>query len=172
MSILDNKESWINKFREGWLAKLQKTGTFYWKAYIFTQNQTPVEGSAIDLKSSRLMFISSAGGFLSDSQQPFDAGNPLGDYTIRKFPSSTHFENLTYAHEHYDHTAVDADPQVLLPLEHLREMVIEGEIGGLTSVVSFMGYQPDVSRLLGETIPAILKIALKEQADAALLVPS
>jgi len=51
-------------------------------------------------------------------------------------------------------------------------MVIEGEIGGLTSVVSSMGYQPDVSRLLGETIPAILKIALKEQADAALLVPS
>ena len=172
MSILDNKESWVNKFREGWLAKLQKTGTFYWKAYIFTKNQIPVEGRGIDLKSSRLMFISSAGGYLSDSQQPFDAGNPLGDYTIRKFPSSTPFENLSYAHEHYDHTAVDADPQVLLPLDHLSEMVIEGEIGELTSVVSFMGYQPDVSRLLDETIPAILKNAREDQVDAALLVPS
>jgi len=60
----------------------------------------------------------------------------------------------------------------LLPLGHLREMVTENRIGSLTSVVSFMGYQPDISRLLDETIPAILKIARSEHADAALLVPS
>jgi D-proline reductase (dithiol) PrdB len=172
MSILENKESWAKKFSEGWLAKLRKTGTFYWNAYIFPENTTPVSGPGIDLKSSRLMLISSTGGYLFDSQQPFDASNPLGDYTVRKFPSSTPYENLAYAHEHYDHTAVNADPQVLLPLGHLREMVAENRIGSLTSVVSFMGYQPDISRLLDETIPAILKIIRDEQADAALLVPS
>ncbi len=172
MSILENKESWAKVFQEGWLAKLQKTGNFYWKTYVFSENQTSVAGAGIDLKSSRLMFISSAGGYLPDSQQPFDASNPLGDYTVRKFPPSTPFENLKYAHDHYDHTAVNDDPQVLLPLVHLREMVTEGRIGTMTSVVSFMGYQPDVSQLLDETIPAILKIVRDEQADAALLVPS
>jgi len=54
----------------------------------------------------------------------------------------------------------------------LRRMVTENRIGSLTSVVSFMGYQPDISRLLDETIPAILEIARDEHADAALLVPS
>jgi len=172
MTILENKESWAKNFREGWLAKLKTTGNFYWKTYIFPENQTPVTGSGLVLKSSRLMLISSAGAYLSDSQKPFDASDPLGDYTVRTFPSSTHLENLSYAHEHYDHTAVNDDPQVLLPLGHLREMVTENRIGSLTSVVSFMGYQPDISRLLDETIPAILKIARSEHADAALLVPS
>ena len=172
MSILENKESWVKNFQEGWLAKLQKTGNFYWKTYVFPENQTPVAGPGLDLKSSRLMLISSAGGYLTDSQEPFNASNPLGDYTVQKFPLSTPFENLAYAHEHYDHTAVNDDPQVLLPLGHLREMVTENRIGSLTSVVSFMGYQPDISRLLDETIPAILEIARDEHADAALLVPS
>jgi len=172
MSILENNESWAKKFRDGWLTKLQKTGTFYWNAYIFPNNQIPVAGKGIDLKSSRLMLISSAGGYVTDSQQPFDASNPLGDYTVRKFPSSIAFEDLSYAHEHYDHTAVNADPQVLLPLRHLHEMVKEGKIGELTSVISFMGYQPDISRLLDETIPAILGFAREEQVDAALFVPS
>ena len=107
-----------------------------------------------------------------NEQQPFDASNPVGDYTIRVFPPDTPFDHLAYAHEHYDHTAINTDPQVLLPLGHLREMVVNGKIGALTSVVSFMGYQPDVSRLLDETIPAILQVAKEEQVTAALLVPS
>ncbi len=171
-SILENKGAWAEAFQRGWLAKFEKTGRFYWDSYVRPKNQTPVVGPAVDLKSSRLMFISSAGGYLPDSQQPFDAGNPLGDYTVRLFAADTPFEKLAYAHEHYDHTAVDADPQVLLPLGHLQEMVADGKIGALTSVVSFMGYQPDVSRLLSETIPAILEIARTEKAQGALLVPA
>lgn len=171
MSILENDSSWTTTFREGWLARFQQTGKFYWDAYVRPKNQTPIAGAGVDLKSSRLMFISSAGGYLPDSQQPFDAGNPLGDYTVRVFPADTPFEKLAYAHEHYDHAAVDADPQALMPLGHLRQMAAEGRIGSLTSVVSFMGYQPDVSRLLDETFPAILKIAQEENAQAALLVP-
>lgn len=172
MSILDNDSSWSTEFRQGWLARFQQTGKFYWDAYVRPKNQTAISGTGIDLKSSRLMFISSAGTYLSDSQQPFDAGNPLGDYTVRVFAADTPFEKLAYAHEHYDHTAINADPQVLLPLGHLHEMVAKGEIGSLTAVVSFMGYQPDVSRLLSETIPAILEVARAEKAQGALLVPA
>lgn len=172
MSILDDDYAWSATFQSGWLARFQQTGKLYWDAYVRPRNQTAIAGPGVDLKSSRLMVVSSAGGYLPDSQQPFDAGNPLGDYTVRVFAPDTPFEKLAYAHEHYDHTAVNADPQVLLPLGHLQAMVTQGEIGALTSVVSFMGYQPDVARLLEETIPAILKIAREEAADAALLVPS
>jgi hypothetical protein len=37
--------------------------------------------------------------------------------------------------------------------------------------VSFAGYQPDATAVLLMTIPEILRLAEKEQADAALLVP-
>lgn len=172
MSILDDHDSWNDNFHKGFLARFRETGQFYWDAYVRPKNQSAIAGPALDLKSSRLMFISSAGGYLPESQQPFDAGNPLGDYTLRVFAADTPFERIAYAHEHYDHAAVNADPQVLLPLAHLQEMVAAGKIGALTAVVSFMGYQPDVSRLLNETIPAILEIARAEKAQGALLVPA
>ncbi|MBN1665905.1 MAG: hypothetical protein JW862_02415 [Anaerolineales bacterium] len=172
MRILDDDQNWIKTFRSGWLAHYHQTGTFNWDIYERPRNHTKISGAGIDLPGSRLMLISSAGAYLADSQPPFDAGHPLGDYTVRVFPPDTPFEKLAYAHEHYDHTAVEADPQVLLPLGHLREMVSAGEIGALTGVVSFMGYQPDVSCLLDETIPAISSIAQAEAADAALLVPA
>ena len=85
----------------------------------------------------------------------------------------TPFERIAFAHEHYDHTAVTTDPQVLLPLQHLQDMVAESKIGSLTgSVVSFSGYQPDVSRILDELIPLILTAVHAQDARGALLVPA
>lgn len=86
---------------------------------------------------------------------------------------ATPLSEIAYAHDHYDYTAVNADPQVLLPLGHLAEMVAEVRLGGLTpNVISFRGYQPDVGRVLDELIPAIRAAVRAEGADAALLVPS
>lgn len=61
------------------------------------------------------MLISSAGGYLKNEQEPFDAANDLGDYTIRTFPSTTQPEQIAFAHEHYDQR-LKSDQQVLLPL--------------------------------------------------------
>jgi hypothetical protein len=157
MEIHENHDLWAKTFQEGWLAHLRLNGSFYWNAYVRPRNQTAISGPGIDLVSSRLMLISSAGGYVQGAQSPFDASNPLGDYTIRVFSPETPFDKLAYAHEHYDHAEVNADPQVLLPLRRLGDMVREGAIGALTSVVSFMGYQPDISRVLDETIPAVLQ---------------
>jgi hypothetical protein len=82
------------------------------------------------------VLISSAGSYLPATQAPFDAVNPQGNYTIRTFPVETTLTDIAYAHEHYDHTAVDADLQVLLPLGHLAELVAGGKSGGLMSNVS------------------------------------
>ena len=172
MEIHENHDAWVKTFQERWLAEFQKTGMCDWSIYERPRNHTPVPGKGIDLAFSRLMLISSAGAYLAGKQAPFDAANLLGDYTIRVFSPETPFDRLAYAHEHYDHSAVNADPQVLLPLGHLGAMAAEGKVGELTAVVSFMGYQPDVSRVLDETIRAILQVARDENADAALLVPA
>lgn len=173
MEIIENPKEWVKSFQEGWLAKIKKTGKFDWRQYISPKNSNAPAGKKVDLSKSRLMLISTAGGYLHDSQKPFKASNPFGDYSIRLFPSDTPFEALSYAHDHYDHQYVDADPQVLLPLRHLGDMVSEGIIGEMApDVVSFSGYQPNVIRVVKELIPAILEVALRDQVNAVLLVPA
>ena len=173
MDIFENRSSWYENFQSGWLAHYKATGETNWKLYEHPRNTTAPGLPGIDLSQSRLLLISSAGGYLPASQERYDDENDLGDYSIRLIPSTTTLEDVAFAHTHYDHTMVDADPQVLLPLRHLEDMVGEGIIGELTSnIISFMGYLPDVTRLLDETIPAMIAAASAERADAALLVPA
>ncbi len=173
MEILERPDEWRATFEAGWLAHFRQTGEIDWKRYNRPRNTAAPRGRAVNLAVSRLILISSAGGYLRQDQQAFDAENDLGDYTIRLFPSNTDFAEIAFAHTHYDHAAVDADPQVLLPLRHLEDLVAEGRIGAQTAnIISFMGYQPDVSRVLNEMIPAIIAAARAERADAALLVPA
>jgi hypothetical protein len=173
MEIVENLAQWQRDYEQGWLAHFKETGQLDWGRYVRPNNKQAPAGPGVDLSRSRLALISSAGAYLRDSQAPFDAPDPLGDYTLRLFPSDTPFEALAYAHDHYDHTAVLDDPQVLLPLGHLAELVHEGVIGELApSVISFSGYQPDVTRVVNELIPALLEAAKREQVSAALLIPA
>jgi hypothetical protein len=173
MQILENYDEWQAAFRQGWLARYQQTGDCDWSLYCRPQNQTAPGGPGIDLARSRLMLVTTSGAYLPGLQEPFDAASKLGDYSIRRWPSSTPLEALDYAHEHYDQAAVREDPQVLLPLRHLAAMVEEGRIGELApSVVSFMGYQPDVCRVVDEMIPEIVAAAQAEEVQAVLLVPA
>ena len=172
MDILENRDAWEATFRAGWLAHFESTGKIDWSLYNRPNNKTAPAGDPVDLSQSRLMLVSSAGGYLRDEQEPFDAPHPLGDYSIRTFSAETPFEAIAYAHTHYNHDAVNADPQVLMPLQHLAQLVDEGVIGELAPVANFMGYQPDISRVVDETAPAIVEFAKAEQVRAALLVPA
>jgi len=165
--------AWTEHFEKGWLKNFVDTKSIDWKLYKYIKNEAAPSGAGIDLSKARILLVSSAGAYLPDQDKPFFAANLMGDYTIRTFPTNTPPSNLEYAHDHYDQTAVREDHQVLLPLDHLRDMVDRKILGGLSdTVVSFMGYQPFVGRVLKKTFPAILKIAREERVDAVLLVPS
>jgi D-proline reductase (dithiol) PrdB len=173
MDILENKDQWLANFQAGWLAHFNQTGECNWDIYNRPKNSQEVTGPGIDLSKSRLILITSAGSYLSASQEPYDAEDLLGDYSIRTYPANTPFADLAFAHTHYDHSGVDEDPQVLVPLRQLEDMASEGLIGEIApTVISFHGYAPNAARFVDETIPAMLEVALQEQAQAALLVPA
>jgi len=173
MDILENKAQWQADYRSNFLEHYHRTGTLDWKLYPHPRNRQAPPGPGVDLSAGRLMLISSAGGYLTGGQQPFDAAHLLGDYTLRLIPRATTPEALVFSHDHYDHAAVDRDPQVLMPLGHLEDLTREGLIGDLSpSAVSFMGYQPDVARVVDKVIPPILEIAAAERINAALLIPT
>ncbi len=173
MEILENKQVWLEHYQQNWLKKYQETGETDWKIYERPRNDEAPSGNGIDLADSKLLLISSAGAYLKESQQPYDAADDLGDYTMRTFPQSTPFEALAYSHDHYDHKHVDADPQVLLPLRHLEDMVAEGIIGALADeVLSLMGYLPNAAQLVDDLIPQLVAKAKQLGVRGALLVPA
>lgn len=173
MEILEHEKEWAQHYQQSVLEPYQQTGQFSFKNYQYARNQLAPTGPGVDLSSARLLFISSSGAFLPEGQAPFDAENPLGDYAIRQMPVETPLAELDFAHAHYDQSAVREDPQTLLPHAFLQAKVAKGEIGALApNWVSFMGYQPDLARVVHETIPAILSIAAAEKAHAAVLVPA
>lgn len=173
MSIIDNREQWLADFQAGWLKTYLETGELDWQAYNLPKNETTVSGPAVDLSKSKLVLITTGGFYVAGEQEPMDEPDMHGRYDIRLLPADMAPEAYSISHNHYNHAAVNEDRQVLLPTSHLAEMVEAGQIGEMAPyIISFMGYQPDVTRVVDETIPAVLAACQEMEVTAALLVPA
>ena len=64
MEIVEQRDQWEATYRSNWLAHFEQTGQIKWSLYNRPNNKQAPAGPAIDLASSRIMFISSAGGYL------------------------------------------------------------------------------------------------------------
>lgn len=173
MSVIDNRDEWLETYQNNWLKVIADTGEIDWSTYNRPNNKSTVSGPAVDLSKSKLALITTGGFYVAGEQEPFDEPDVFGRYDIRLLPSSMATEEFSISHTHYDHTAANKDRQVLLPMAHLQEMVDAGEIGSLApNIISFMGYQPDITRVEDETIPAVLAACKEMEVTAALLVPA
>lgn len=173
MEILEDAKAWKQRYEERVIQPYHQTGEFDFINYKFAKNEGSPTGKGISLNTARLLLISSSGAYQPGKQEPFDAENPLGDYSIHEITTGADLDEISYAHEHYDHTYVNQDPGVLIPLMDLKMKVKKGELGSLTSRwVSFMGYQPDAYRVANKTTPAVIEAARELHATAALLVPA
>lgn len=173
MEIVEKLAAWSEHYKANFLAHYEATGETNFKDYEYVRNDETPSGKALDLSSSKLVFITSSGAYLKDSQAAYDAEHALGDYTTRAIPQSTPLSDLAFAHTHYDHKWIDEDTQSLVPLRLLESLQAEGKIGSLgETVVSFHGYTPDVSRIVNELVPQVVGMVKDQAADAALLVPA
>lgn len=172
MEILENIDQWEKQFKENWLAHYKTTGQTDWSQYNHPKNEAVPGAAGVKLANARLMLVSTAGGYVRGEQETFDAQNLLGDYSLRTFPSTIDLNNLAFAHEHYDHEMIDADPEVALPLGLLKAMVEDGRLASLSpSIVSISGYQPNSARVVREIGPKVVALAKEEAVDAVLLAP-
>lgn len=93
------------------------------------------------------------------------------DYRI--IPGDVDFADVVLSHisANFDRSAFQQDPNIMFPLDRLREMADDGEIGGVSNWhYSFMGAQPDPRRLeaTGEEVGRLLAA---DGVDVALLIP-
>ncbi len=122
--------------------------------------------------------VTSAGLYVRSEQEPFDLDRERreptwGDPTYREIPADATPERIGAAHLHLNTEDLETDFNIVLPIDRLRELAAEGEIGGLASHhYSFMGYQENDVAWRDQYGPAVAQRMVEEQVDAALLTPA
>lgn len=94
------------------------------------------------------------------------------DVTFRKIPTDTPVDDLRVTHFAFDQTNARNDTNIVLPLDALRAMVAQGELGGLTEhALTFMGGIYSQRRVHETLIPALVDQVREMAPDIVLLVP-
>lgn len=132
---------------------------------------TPWAPVSRPLSETRLAVVSTAGFYVRGEQAPFRAEHYEGDPSYRVLPDDVEPARLAIAHDHFDHAAAEADWNVVLPLDHLRRMVLDGSLGAVGPIFSISGYCTDAAELCRTTAPGIAAAVRSAGCDAALLVP-
>jgi D-proline reductase (dithiol) PrdB len=133
----------------------------------------PVAPLAKPIADCRIALVSSA-GLVVAGDTPFDDGVRGGDFSHREIPVDAEVQSLEEHHrsDAFDHSGVESDRNMALPLDRLREMADAGEIGGLAPRhTSLMGSITAPGRLIKRTIPVVADAMVSDQVDVALLVP-
>lgn len=133
------------------------------------------------LSDSRLALLSSGGLYHARTQRPFDVERERqtpdwGDPSYRVLDVTGNLSDLAVSHLHYNPAPVLADPNVLLPRDAARAMIVGGELGSLApsgySLMGYQGYPPDVGGWANQSVPGIVTQCRREAVDVVLLVPT
>lgn len=125
------------------------------------------------LSESRVAIVSTA-GLVPAGEAPFDEGLRGGDYSYRVISGATDVASLGDYHrsESFDHAGIEADRNLGLPLDRLRELAADGVVGEVAPRhLSFMGSITAPGRLVRETAPESVSLLVADGVDVALLVP-
>lgn len=106
-----------------------------------------------DLATATVTLVSAAGAYASD-QEPFPTEDP-GDITYRVIPGDAEASSLRIAHHHYDHSEADADPNIVFPIDSLRELAAEGVIAAVNDKHYSYGFTTRLKELYDTTFPEI-----------------
>lgn len=139
-------------------------------SYRWAHEPDPVPLAPINkpLSECKLALIAS-GGVYAAGQVAFTHKD---DLSMRHIPTDIDIRALRTSHFAYDMTAARQDPNIVLPLAPLRQLVADGELGSLTQhALTFMGGIYSQRKLREQLIPEIVATVQEMEADIALLVP-
>ena len=156
------------------ISDLSFTLRLFLKAYRWrTVEPVPQARLRQPLAACRVALVSSA-GLVVPGDEPFDPGIKGGDFSHRIIPDDTAVQKLEEHHKSdaFDHSGIEADREVGLPLDALHALVEAGEIGAAAPRhISLMGSITAPGRLLRDTAPRVVELLCQDRVDVALLVP-
>lgn len=122
------------------------------------------------LPECRVALLSTAGVHLR-RQQPFDLMDRRGDWSFREIPGDVVASDLMASHSHYDTADANQDINCVFPIDAVRTLASQREIGGVSPLhVGMMGFVPSGARLRDASAPAVAA-RLRDVADVVLLTP-
>ncbi len=123
------------------------------------------------LDAARVGLLTSAGAYV-EGDEAFDVADPHGDPSFRVIPDDVDLSAIRFAHSHYDTSRAEQDPNVVLPLSPLHELVATGEVGASAPRhIAMMGFNPDPRRLVAESVPKIVDLLRGDDVDIVVLSP-
>jgi len=156
------------------LSNLKLKYRLYMRAYPYRHiDWCPGSELLKPLALSQIAVVTSA-AFYSADQKPFDPGVRGGDYSYREIPEDIALDTLRIGHmsDAFDHSGIERDKNLALPLDRLREMKREGLVGELAKRhYSFMGSITAPGRLMQVTAPEIAAKLAVDGVDVVLLTP-
>ena len=106
-----------------------------------------------ELSTATVTIVSATGFFLQD-QEPFPSEDP-GDTTYRVIPGDADLGAARIIHGHDDHAEADTDPNIVFPLQSLRELAADGFIGAVSDKHYSYGFTTKLKELYEGTFPDI-----------------
>ena len=82
----------------------------------------PFTPLAKPLSECRMALLSTAGVHLDD-QPAFNTATVEGDHGHRIIPDDVDLSRLVFSHTHYDTSSAEQDPNVVMPIDRLHELV-------------------------------------------------
>jgi len=133
----------------------------------WAEMETPLEEARVGLVVMACM--------TNPGDPPFHGDAPENDPSIRVVNSDSDPQALvnTYPGQAFNHAGLRADANLLIPLDRLRDMVADGEIGEIAPrTVSLCGHLPKPQKLIDFTAPEIARLFISDGVDVVLLVPA
>ena len=156
------------------LSDLKLKYRLYMQAYPYRQiDWRPGAQLRKPLAAARIAVVTSA-AFYGAGQEPFDPTVRGGDYSYREIAEDAALATLRIGHksEAFDHSGIERDKNLALPLDRLRELKREGLIGEVAKRhYSLMGSITAPARLVNITAPDIARKLPEDGVDGVLLTP-
>ncbi|MCF6267745.1 MAG: glycine/betaine/sarcosine/D-proline family reductase selenoprotein B [Desulfuromusa sp.] len=139
-----------------------------------TAGDIPWIKPAKPLRQAKLAVVTTS-GIHHQSQPPFDMSDGDGDPSYRILDGERLFNDFQITHDYYDHSDARKDPNIIVPLERLRELVSEGVLGSLAQThYAFMGHIDGrhIDTLVKKTARDVATRLKADQVDLVLLTPA
>ncbi|MCL1477028.1 MAG: glycine/betaine/sarcosine/D-proline family reductase selenoprotein B [Marinobacter sp.] len=139
-----------------------------------TEGEIPWVKPGKPLRQSKLALVTTS-GIHHQSQSPFDMNDKDGDPSYRVIDGENLFADFQITHDYYDHTDARKDPNIIFPLDRLRELVSERVLGSLAQThYSFMGHIDGrhIVTLVEKSAREVARKLKAEGVDLVLLTPA
>lgn len=144
----------------------------FMRAYRYTTSSWRPARLTKPLSACNVGLVTTA-AFHLPTQPPFDL-KLAGDPSFRVIPTDVDPTTLKVGHvsPSFDHTGIERDPNLALPITRFHELVAEGVVGRLNGRAwSFCGSIAKPGELINRTAPEAAQQARGDGVDVALLTP-